>query len=212
MGILGWVDLVDSVFPQSGAVMEDCKGRQETKAPEYGFTEVIDFEEPQFDLGASRKVEDLPEVSKAQRKPVSFQDKFLSNLARALGIYAIVNVLALAMILFGTFGLFACIVVGLGGYIFCGYRYLIPLQKMTFLSLLSPAVLLIASVGILGHIFPSVSLLNALNIPAIAYVDISLGLFLDTGPIEAYQHLFPLVAAPIPSLLMYLGLRVRVLL
>jgi len=185
-----------------------------------GFEEAEDFVEPKFSSDIDSQVLDKANIVETLfgYEPDSFKNEFVSNALRSSAICAAAVLLVTVSIFLplGFLGFNIATLVALGGYVFLGYRYLKPLSRLNLLPILFPAVLvgtLSALVVLLTPTSPygEIGLIALLNLPAITLVDIMLFSFAGIASYtDPRLHLFiVIIAAFIPSLFMYLGLRLK---
>ena len=179
-----------------------------------GFTDLEDFVEPEVNEGAKELNQRSMTEAIFRCDPESFKGKFLTNVLRSFVIAGAAILLVLMLVPFGFSGIGLSTVLALSGYVYFSYRNLIPIPKRNLLSVLAPAVVL-GVIFLIFHIFdlyPSGSEINFFaftNLPAIIFtnmlfISVGYGEMSDTQPILLY-----LIAAIVPSLLMYAGLRIR---
>jgi len=193
-----------------------------------GFTEVEDFTEPDFDYSDNDESDvGRRKISLARKivdyDPYSAQNGFRANIIASFIIHvsivafsvmlAVVLTLAMMFIPFMYFllsppvwalGLFALV----GLYALLGYRFLTPTPDYNLLSV-SVLILAIALVSIVGNLLGDwfVMLPNLPAFYAVAMIDSLLRISFPDQPLSNFSFL---IAALLPSLFMYLGLRIKI--
>jgi len=184
-----------------------------------GFEEAEDFVEPKFSSDTDSQVLDKANIAETLfgYEPDSFRNEFVSNALRSFAIHAVLCVSGILLLLIaGTLGMLANAIGAVVAYIFLGRKYLKPLLQGNLLSVSLVSILLITVFG--AHhflaVFNNSEILAILNFPAIALIHMALlpvGALLGMDELiyAESSSLIMLVAAFMPSLLMYVGLRLK---
>jgi len=184
-----------------------------------GFEEAEDFVEPEFSSDIDNQVLDKANIAETLfgYEPGSFRNEFVSNALRSFAIHTVLCVAGILLLLIaGTLGMLVNAIGAVVSYTLLSRKFLTPLPQGNLLSVSMVSILLatiFCSYHILTHINAS-EVLTLLNFPAIALVHMALlpvGALLGMDELiyAESSSLIMLVAAFIPSLFMYLGLRLK---
>ena len=219
-------------------LMEKCDKKEFDYLLNCGFTEVVDFVEPGFDSSSEEVQKMQQKIEERQsgfEKEPAFTDersalvKVVTNNFIALVVHCIVLMLVSALVMiFGWIGLLGAVGGGFVAHVFAGYKFLSPISRYNFFSVLCLVVfpgLFFGPLYIVG-LFPTVDASLAfyaewINPSAIFAAEVlsegtDSALFLLGYDSATFEHessilsTVAFVAAFTPALLMYSGLCVKI--